>query len=49
MILGDLCMSMEGGCNHLSYATIEHVVLNIRVWFKCRTDLVDTFYSLGMD
>ena len=42
-------MSMEGGCKHPGYATIEHVVLNISVWFKCRTDLVDAFYWLGME
>ena len=26
MILENFCMPMDGGCNHLSYASIEHVV-----------------------
>ena len=42
-------MSIEGACNHPSYDIREHVVLNILFWFKCRTDLEDAFYWLGMD
>ena len=42
-------MSMEGGYNHPSYDTIEHVLLNILFWFKCRTDLEGAFCWLGMD